>query len=127
MSQIQSWTGEWAEASRLADESRAIAEWTGQRGYLSFSLYAKALVESLQGDVDRAAALGEESLELARQTGSAQAIELAGTVLGFLEPSRGDAKAPMGRPNSPIAFASAALSSRARSDFFRTRSRRSST
>jgi DNA-binding CsgD family transcriptional regulator len=96
LSQIQSWTGEWAEASRLADESRAIAEWTGQRGYLSFSLYAKALVESLQGDVDRASALGEESLELARQTGSAQAIELARTVLGFLELSRGDAKAADG-------------------------------
>jgi DNA-binding CsgD family transcriptional regulator len=101
LSQIQSWTGDWVDASRLADESRAIAEWTGQRGYLAFSLYAKALVESLKGDVDRAAALGEESLELARQTGSSQAIELARSVLGFLELSRGDAKAADGWLSEP--------------------------
>jgi DNA-binding CsgD family transcriptional regulator len=68
---------------------------------MAFSLYAKALVESLKGDVDRAAALGEESLELARQTGSSQAIELARSVLGFLELSRGDAKAADGWLSEP--------------------------
>jgi DNA-binding CsgD family transcriptional regulator len=96
LSQIESWSGEWTEASRLADESRAIAEWTGQRGYLTFGLYAKALVESLRGNADRAIALGEESLELARQMGAAQAVEFACSVLGGLELSRGDAKAADG-------------------------------
>jgi DNA-binding CsgD family transcriptional regulator len=92
LSQIESWAGNLPEASRLADESRAVAEWTGQRGYLAFAMYAQGLAESVRGEVERALRLGEESLDLARQTGSAQAIELAHTVLGFLELSRGDAR-----------------------------------
>ena len=96
LSQIDSWMGAWAEAARLADESRAVAEWTGQQAYLAFALYAQALVGSLRGDADHALALGEESLALARQNGSAQAEEFARSVLGFLELSRGDARAADG-------------------------------
>ena len=97
LSQIDSWMGHFAEAGRLADESRAVAEWTGQQAYLAFALYAQALVESLRGNVDRALAVGEESLASARQTGSAQAEEFARSVLGFLELSRGDARGADGR------------------------------
>lgn len=96
LSQIESWTGDWATAARLAEESRVVAEWTGQRAYLVFALYAKALVDSLRGEADRAMSLGEEAVDLARQTGSAQAMELARSVLGFLELSRGDARAADG-------------------------------
>ncbi len=96
LSQIDSWTGDWAEAARLADESRAVAEWTGQRAYLVVALYAQALVESLRGNVESASALGERGLVLARETGSAQGEEFARSVLGFLELSRGDAVAADG-------------------------------
>ena len=103
LSQIDSWMGHFAEAGRLADESRAVAEWTGQQAYLAFALYAQALVETLRGNVDRALALGEQSLASARQTGSAQAEEFARSVLGFFELSRGDARGADGRlaPSSP--------------------------
>ena len=96
LSQIDSWAGDWARAARLAEEAHAVAEWTEQRPYLAFALYAQALVESLTGAVDRAAALGKESLLLAEQTGSVQLQELARSVLGFTELSRGDARAAHG-------------------------------
>jgi ATP/maltotriose-dependent transcriptional regulator MalT len=93
LSQIDSWAGEWEEAAQLAEESRAVAEWTGHRVYLVLALYAKALVESLRGDVDRAMAFGEESLRLAEQMGSVQPGEFTRSMLGSLELSRGDARA----------------------------------
>ena len=97
LSQIESWMGHFDEAALLADESRAVAEWTGQQAYLAFALYAQALAATLKGDVDRAFGLGEESLASAQLTGSAQAEEFARSVLGFLELSRGDARAADGR------------------------------
>ncbi len=92
LSQIDSWRGNWEEAARRAEESRAVAEWTGQQAYLAFAIYAEALVASLRGEADRATALGQESLALARQIGSAQAEEFARTVLGSLDLARGDAQ-----------------------------------
>ena len=93
LSQIDSWAGDWARAARLAEEARAVAEWTEQRPYLAYALYAQALVESLTGEVDRATALGKEGLLLAELTQSFQLEELARSVLGFAELSRGDARA----------------------------------
>src|SRR5205823_9167577 len=55
LSQIDSWAGDWAGAARLAEEAHVVAEWTEQRPYLALALRAQALVESLTGEVGRAA------------------------------------------------------------------------
>jgi DNA-binding CsgD family transcriptional regulator len=60
------------------------------------ALYAQALVESLRGEIDRAVALGTESLLLGEQAGSVQLQELARSALGFAELSRGEAGAAHG-------------------------------
>jgi DNA-binding CsgD family transcriptional regulator len=93
LSQIDGWAGDWTEAARLAEGSRALAGWTGQPIYLSLALYAAALVAGLKGDADGAFALAGESLDLAEQTGSVQTGEYARSVLGAVELSRGDARA----------------------------------
>jgi DNA-binding CsgD family transcriptional regulator len=96
LSQIDSWAGEWDRAARLAEEARAVAEWTEQRPYLVLALYALALVESLKGYLDRGVSLGTESLLLAEQAGSAQLAGMSRSVLGFAELSRGDVQAAHG-------------------------------
>ena len=95
LSQVDSWAGDWTRAAQLAEEAHVVAEWTEQRPYLALALCAQGLVESLTGELDRAAALGKESLLLAEQTGSAQLEELARSMLGFGELSRGDSRAAL--------------------------------
>ena len=92
LAQIDSWAGEWTRAGRLADEARAVAEWTGQRVYLLLAQYAQALVAALRGDADRAQALASESLATAELTGAVQPGEYARGVLGFVALSQGDAR-----------------------------------
>ncbi len=96
LSQVDSWSGDWAAAARSAEEARAVAEWTSQRPYLVLALYALALVESLRGEVDLALEHGRASLALAEETGSVLSGEFARSVLGFAELSRGDARAAHG-------------------------------
>ena len=92
LSQIDSWAGEWTRAARQAEEAGVVAEWADQPPYLALALYAQALVESLAGEIDRALDLGKESLLVAERTGSVQLGELARSVLGSAELSRGDAR-----------------------------------
>ena len=96
LAQIEAWSGGLTEAARLADESHALAGWTGQRIYLVTALYARSVAAGLLGETDRARRLGQESLTLAQQIGMRQGEVFARTALGSLELSRGDARAADG-------------------------------
>jgi DNA-binding SARP family transcriptional activator len=78
--------GEWA----LADDSlaRALVELPSDAA--ARALADRSLVAHRLGDSDRAAALGEEAFELARNTGDVQALAQAHNALGILAGTRGD-------------------------------------
>ncbi len=90
LAQLECWAGNWEEAGRHADESCTITAWTGQQPYRALALSAKALVEAHWGRAESARDAAQEGLELARQSGSAQAGQFNLSALGFLELSMGN-------------------------------------
>jgi DNA-binding CsgD family transcriptional regulator len=90
LAQLECWAGNWEEASRHADESCSITEWSGQRPYLALALSARSLVEGHRGRVGIAREAAEQGLALARRSGLAYASQFNLAALGFLELSLGN-------------------------------------
>ena len=58
LAEIACWTGDWADADRLADECMALADRTASSVLLGSSLYARGLVDAHLGRLDEARAAG---------------------------------------------------------------------
>ena len=87
LAQLECWSGNWALASRYADESFELAEQGGQ----SFGgpPAMRALIDAHLGNVERARATVAARLEVVEE--EAMAVPLYLRALGFLELSLGDA------------------------------------
>ena len=62
LAEIACWTGDWADADRLADECIALADRTASTAQLGGSIYARGLVDAHLGRLDEARAAGEEAV-----------------------------------------------------------------
>ncbi len=91
--------GEYGQAERWAEESLTLQRRLGAWGQVAYTLYilATALLSRARDDdgdaIARAAALYEESLELARAAGDTRLVGLVLAGLGTLAETRGDAEA----------------------------------
>ncbi|HXJ62795.1 MAG TPA: LuxR C-terminal-related transcriptional regulator, partial [Actinomycetota bacterium] len=92
LAQLECRAGNWADASRRADESCTITAWTGQQPYLAHALAARALVDGHLGNAEAARTAAQRGLDIARTSGLVQAAGLNLSALGFLELSLGNAK-----------------------------------
>jgi DNA-binding CsgD family transcriptional regulator len=87
LAEIACWTGDWADADRLAAEGMALADRTSSTALLGSSLYARGLVDAHLGRLAEAKLAGEEIL------GASTSGALGHWLLGFAAFSRGDAEA----------------------------------
>jgi DNA-binding CsgD family transcriptional regulator len=92
LTEIACWTGELAEADRLAAEGIALADRVGSTAYLDSALFARALVDAHLGQVDAARAAAGRILELSPEP-LKQQTALGHWVLGFVALSLNDAVA----------------------------------
>ena len=88
LAQVECWSGNWALASRYAEESFELAEQAGQRFFGPPAM--RALIDAHLGNVERARATIAARLEAAADPAI---LPLYLRALGFLELSRGDAEA----------------------------------
>lgn len=93
MSLVESAAGNWALASRYADEAVERSRQSGLGTPQANSLYAQALVSTLLGRDARARAAAEEGLEIAGKAGAVAPLTWLTAALGFLELSLGDHEA----------------------------------
>ena len=87
LAEIACWTGDWADADRLADECMALADRTASSAFSGSSLYARGLVDAHLGRLDEARAAGAEIVATSGPTKGA----LGHWLLGFAALSIGDA------------------------------------
>ena len=88
LAEIECWTGNWAEADRLAAEGVELADRIGSSAFLGSALYARAYVDAHLGRVDASRSAGERISKLF--TGVQTQAALGPWVLGFLAFSEGD-------------------------------------
>ena len=77
LAEIACWTGDWADADRLADECMALADRTSSSAQLGSSLYVRGLVDAHLGRLDEARAAGEEIVTTFGTTHAGRARPLA--------------------------------------------------
>ncbi len=85
LAEIACWTGDWADADRLADECMALADRTASSAFSGSSLYARGLVDAHLGRLDEARAAAAEIVATSGPT------TLSHWLLGFAALSIGDA------------------------------------
>ena len=89
LAEIACWTGNWADADRLADECMALADRTATSVLLGSSLYARGLVDAHLGRLDEARTAGQE---IVNTFGTTPQGALGHWLLGFVALSLHDAE-----------------------------------
>ncbi len=90
--EIACWTGDWAQADRLAAEGIALADQIGSTAFLGGALYARGLIDAHLGRLEAARAAGERIVRLSPEH-LKQHAAVGYWVLGFVALSVGDAAA----------------------------------
>ncbi|MGZ4335553.1 MAG: LuxR C-terminal-related transcriptional regulator, partial [Gaiellaceae bacterium] len=89
LTEIACWTGDWADADRLADECMVLADRTASSAFTGSSLYARGLVDAHLGRLEEARAAGAE---IVATSGSTTQGALGHWLLGLVALSLGDAE-----------------------------------
>jgi DNA-binding CsgD family transcriptional regulator len=87
--QIECARGRFADARTVSETGLSIAEQAGQRALVAYALAVRALAEAHLGDVDRARATAEQSLEIANATSGIPAWIFATWAAGHVELASG--------------------------------------
>ncbi|MCG8925509.1 LuxR family transcriptional regulator [Lentzea sp. CC55] len=93
LAELDVWLGDWPLAAREAAEAVDAAEQTGQRPWIGYSLYTRALVDAHRGDHDAAREAAEEGLRIATELDDSWVTVHLRAVLGFTELSRNEPEA----------------------------------
>ena len=88
--------GNFAEAARLGEESRRIAEGQGDFGNLTLALYLLGRAAFLQGEIEKAHGFAADALEISEQAGDRWFRAYLLQELGNVERARGDMAAARG-------------------------------
>lgn len=88
LTELDVWLGDWSLADREAAEAVDAAEQAGQRPWIAYSLYTRALVDAHRGDDDTALAAATEGLRIATELDDSWVVVHVRAVLGFVELSR---------------------------------------
>ncbi len=88
--------GNFAEAARLGEESRRIAEGQGDFGNLTLALYLLGRAAFLQGEIEKAHGFAADALEINEQAGDRWFRAYLLQELGNVERARGDMAAARG-------------------------------
>jgi DNA-binding CsgD family transcriptional regulator len=97
LSFVELLAGDWTRAQQLADEGYEAALLTGQRSQQAVLAATNALIAAHRGEPGPTRRGAEETLRLVEETGSGFADLLAGSALGLLKLSLGDAEGAAGR------------------------------
>lgn len=93
LAELDCWLGEWQRARDEVRQSMEIMQQSGSRRWRGFVLYAHALTLAHLGELDEAAVIADEGLQLATELDDPWVAALHLAVLGFIAISRGDAVA----------------------------------
>ncbi|MGZ3144460.1 ATP-binding protein [Lentzea chajnantorensis] len=88
LAELDVWLGDWSLAAAEAAEAVDAAEQTGQRPWVAYALYTRALVDAHRGDHDEAWEAATEGLRIATDLDDSWVTVHLRAVLGFTELSR---------------------------------------
>ncbi|QFZ20309.1 AAA family ATPase [Saccharothrix syringae] len=90
LAELDVWLGDWDLAGREAAEAVDAAEQAGQRPWIAYALYTRALVDAHLGDDDAALRAAGEGLRIATELDDSWVTVHLMAVRGFVELSRQD-------------------------------------
>lgn len=90
LAELDCWLGNWQRARDEVGQSMEIMQQSGSRRWRGFVLYAQALTLAHLGELDEAAGIADEGLQLATELDDVWVSALHLAVLGFIAISRGD-------------------------------------